>query len=599
MQTQANEPILRAILHSLPNAVIAVDETDNILVANNGAAKLLNTKRNYLEGGSIYRYMFPRDTISGSIQTISFSTPNGKIELSCISKELQVDESFIKVILLKKNDTGTSSNLLSLKEFAKDQSDPYQELCKLLVSENIASQCQVVMKSNNQTQYLASSTDYTETEINLKDLTPTVEILISQNEHETIQLVLAPSSTHGLNAGDLELIDLFISIIHLKVNSEETSSDANGSEAALALALKSGAMGLCFFDTKTKDCYLSERLSQWCGIDPESFDGKISSWVRTFSPNDASRVGQLFHNLEDQNKFKTIVTIGPLNEAERRLEISARPISEKNGNQWVAIVNEYKDENEVIAAWQTRIAMEESTRIEAENSLEEFENILHDTLLPTTSDVSIMHSRQDAGTFHIVRPINETSSIYGVGAITTNSRGQAVIGAAIVATIADVLASKTTDVDEFVKLIRDHARARDIETSMSAVLVSNDTIHAASIGGASVYISGKPFNGELKISANTAISLSSHSEASPDSVEVAANGRPWKIMTSVIEVRGHIDTNINSGNIISLDDEFYGAYKSPLSNDDSETKPEPKDNESIEQNNDNVRSFKSGSISPS
>ena len=70
-------------------------------------------------------------------------------------------------------------------------------------------------------------------------------------------------------------------------------------------------------------------------------------------------------------------------------------------------------------------------------------------------------------------------------------------------------------------------------------------------------------------------------------------------MTSVIEVRGHIDTNINSGNIISLDDEFYGAYKSPLSNDDSETKPEPKDNESIEQNNDNVRSFKSGSISPS
>ena len=79
MQTQANEPILRAILHSLPNAVIAVDETDNILVANNGAAKLLNTKRNYLEGGSIYRYMFPSDTISGSIQTISFSTPNGII----------------------------------------------------------------------------------------------------------------------------------------------------------------------------------------------------------------------------------------------------------------------------------------------------------------------------------------------------------------------------------------------------------------------------------------------------------------------------------------------------------------------------------------
>lgn len=87
--------------------------------------------------------------------------------------------------------------------------------------------------------------------------------------------------------------------------------------------------------------------------------------------------------------------------------------------------------------------MEEATRLEAENSLEEFENILRDTLLPTSSDVSIVHSRQDAETFHIVRPINETSSIYGVGAITTNSRSQAVVGAAIVATIADVLATKT------------------------------------------------------------------------------------------------------------------------------------------------------------
>ena len=257
--------------------------------------------------------------------------------------------------------------------------------------------------------------------------------------------------------------------------------------------------------------------------------------------------------------------------------------------------------------------MEEAARIEAENSLVEFENVLHDTLLPTTSDVTIVHSRQDAGTFHIVRPINESTSLYGVGAITTNSRTQAVVGAAIVATIADVLASKTQNVEEYVKLIRDHARARDIETSMSAVLVTNETIHSASIGGASVYISGKQFSGTLKVTANTAISLSSHSEASPDSVEVAANGRPWKIMTSVIETLSHIETNNDlNENIISLDDEYSGAYKSPIikpiiSVSEANTKGYDKDDEDAEKEdlnislpaNENVRAFRSGTITPS
>jgi hypothetical protein len=600
LQKPANESILRAILHSLPNAVLALDESDNILLANNGAVKLLKTKRDHLEGGSIYRYLLPNENFASNPSSINFNTTNGNISLSCISKEILVEDDSIRVILLKKQTNASSSLLQSLKDFSNDKSDPYQKLCNILIEEKIASLCQVITISKNNKEVVATS----QSDVNEKDIlfsTPTIDMTISEEENLKIQLNIIPSTNHGLNKDDLELIDLFISLIHLKVHSEETSSDASGSEAALALALKSGSMGLCFFDTQTRDCYLSEKLALWCGINQDTFDGKLNTWINTFSELDSARVSELFSKLSEQKRFKTIVNLSTLEENEKRLEISGRPINEKDTHQWVAIVKEYRDENEVEAAWQTRIAMEESTRIEAEHSLEEFENILHDTLLPTSSDVSIVHSRQDAGTFHIVRPINEKSSIYGVGAITTNSRSQAVVGAAIVATIADVLASKTDNVQEYVKLVRDHARARDIETTMAGVLVSNNTIHAASIGGASVYISGKPFSGTLKISDNTAITISSHSEASPDSVEVAANGRPWKILTSVVEVLSHIDTTRENSNVISLDDEYFGAYKSPLTisqavpNDDSNEE----DEKTAATKDENVRTFRSGSISPS
>ena len=603
MQKQANESILRAILHSLPNAVIALDDSDNILVANTGAARLLKTKREHLEGGSIFRFLLPNENISSTAHSVNFNTAEGNIALQCISKEVQVDDESIKVILLRRETNESQSLLNSVKSFSLDDSDPYQKLCETLIIENIASKCEVVFSSNQQNEVIASANNGIDID-KIDSSTSTITHKISEDDNQKLSLILVPSSTHGLTKNDLELIDLFISLIHLKVRSEETSSDADGSEAALALALKSGSMGLCFFDTSTKDCYLSDRLASWCGINPEKFDGTLQSWVSTFAPQDASRVNELISKLPEQKKFKTLVNLSTLEEGEKRIEISGRPINENNRHQWVAIVKEFNDKSEVEAAWKTRIAMEEAARVEAENSLEDFENILHDTLLPTTSDVSIVSSRQDAGTFHIVRPINETSSIYGVGAITTNDRTHAVVGAAIVATIADVLATKTTNIEEYVNLIRDHARARDIETTMAAVLVSNSTINAASVGGASVYISGKAFNGTQEISATTAISISSHSEASPDSVEVAANGRPWKIMTSVIEVLGHIDTDAqiksSAKNNEYNDDDFYGEYKGPSIAAKAESKDEKDEIVSLEENaGDNVSTFRGGSISPS
>ncbi|MBP9115799.1 MAG: hypothetical protein KBF89_05580 [Acidimicrobiia bacterium] len=613
MQELANESILRAILHSLPNAVIALNDSDIILVSNSGASKLLQTKRDHLEGGSIYRYLQPGENISNTANTVIFNTSNGNISLTCISKEIQVDDESIKVILLKEPTNETSTLLNTVKEFSNSDLDPYQKLCDILIEEKIAADCQIVAVNGKSAETIAWASSNPSSSSGINSSTPTIEISIDSEDKQKIQLVIVPSSTHGLNKNDLDLIDLFKSLIHLKVNNDETSSDASGSEAALALALKSGAMGLCFFDLNSQDCYLSDRLANWSGLNPEKFDGKLISWLQTFIPEDTNRVTELFSKLQDQTSFRTLVNLKSLEDGDKRLEISGRPINESDKNQWVAIIKDYKDENEVEAAWKTRIAMEEAARIEAENSLVEFENVLHDTLLPTTSDVTIVHSRQDAGTFHIVRPINESTSLYGVGAITTNSRTQAVVGAAIVATIADVLASKTQNVEEYVKLIRDHARARDIETSMSAVLVTNETIHSASIGGASVYISGKQFSGTLKVTANTAISLSSHSEASPDSVEVAANGRPWKIMTSVIETLSHIETNNDlNENIISLDDEYSGAYKSPIikpiiSVSEANTKGYDKDDEDAEKEdlnislpaNENVRAFRSGTITPS
>ena len=229
-------------------------------------------------------------------------------------------------------------------------------------------------------------------------------------------------------------------------------------------------------------------------------------------------------------------------EQDLRLELFGRPLHENSSTEWVAIVRPYRDEQEVEAAWQTRIAMEEAARIDAETSLETFESGLIGTLLPTTSDVSLIHSRQDDGTWHIVRPLDSRTCVYAVGAVTARNRSQAVIDGTIAATIADVLASQALDVNEYLEMVRDHCRARDIETTLAAVRVIDGTIAAATFGGASVYISGKSFVGVETIDATTAFSLSTHSEATPETIDVAANGRPWRIMSTVLEVVSIIET---------------------------------------------------------
>ena len=150
MQKQANESILRAILHSLPNAVIALDDSDNILVANTGASKLLKTKREHLEGGSIFRFLLPNENISSTAHSVNFNTSEGNIALQCISKEVQVDDESIKVILLRRESNESQSLLSSVKSFSLDDSDPYQKLCETLISENIAAKCEVVFTANQQ-----------------------------------------------------------------------------------------------------------------------------------------------------------------------------------------------------------------------------------------------------------------------------------------------------------------------------------------------------------------------------------------------------------------------------------------------------------------
>ena len=84
-------------------------------------------------------------------------------------------------------------------------------------------------------------------------------------------------------------------------------------------------------------------------------------------------------------------------------------------------------------------------------------------------------------------------------------------------------------------------------------------------------------------------------------------------MTSVIETLRHIETNNDlNENIISLDDEYSGAYKSSIikpiiSVSEANTKGYDKDDEDAEKEdlnislpaNENVRAFRSGTITPS
>jgi|GEM_PF-5819491 len=524
--------INRAVLHALPTSILILDSKDRIVLANHAATRLLKTPREYIEGGSLSRFLDADIRIGSTSQTISFHLPNETIELVAVSKEIVVEQEIINVVLLRAeraNDENSLTNLIS--GFSKSGDDPFLYICKALVDLKITRYACVRKTNSRDCEILASTTENTE----LFTLSPSIARTVSKDESTHIEIVIIPDSVHGLTSEDISTVDMFISLLNLRVNTQETASDASGSETALALALKAGDMGMAFFDASRNECYLSDTLATWCSINPETFSGSITDWLSSFRSDDKDRVSKLFNELSDHKKFKTVVNLETL-EQDMRLELTGRPLEQDGSDQWVAIARPFTDEEEVQAAWQTRIAMEESARIEAEEQLESFEQILLDTLLPTTSDVSIQHSRQDAGTWHIARPFGKHSSVYCVGAVNAMSRSQAIVGANVLTTIADVLASQIDDIDNYVSLIRDHARARDIETTIAAVRVVDGHITSATHGGASVFISGRSFVGSHHISETTALSLSSHSQATPESVEVASNGRPWRIMTSVIEV---------------------------------------------------------------
>ncbi|MFN8015508.1 MAG: PAS domain-containing protein [Acidimicrobiia bacterium] len=578
MEDKNLSSITRAILHALPTSILVLDSNDNIIVANIAASKILGIPKEYLEGGNISRYTPNNEIITSVPKQINFVTNSHNLQLLAASKEIVSNDEIFKVILLK-NVTSTNENLIvnAVTTLSNTNDDPFVHVCKSLVSLEIAKYACIRNMSTTQCEIIASSTDNNE----VFNRFPTIEKNISSLDGTNYELVLIPDSHHGLTPNALSTIEMFISLLNLRFDTQENATDASGSETALSLALKAGDMGMCFFDSATGDAYISDRLATWCGINNETFNGTINSWLETFRQDDKERVKELFSELDKHNKFKTIVNIHTL-EQDLRLELTGRPLHDKTTTQWVAIAKQYRDEQEVEAAWKTRIAMEESARLDAEESLEDFEKKLFETLIPTTSDVNIIHSRQDAGTWHVVRQLNSSSYIYAVGSATATSRNQAIINSVLVSTIADVLSSGTESIEQYVDLIRDHARARDIETTIAAVKVVNGQISAATHGGASVFISGKPLIGEFSIQTTTALSLSSHSQATQESIEVASNGQPWRILSTVIEVVSIVDAE----NFIENEEVDLGNITGQIAKQTFNKTPS------------NVSQFRSGSINP-
>ncbi len=578
MLEQTNSVFTRAILHALPTAIIALDPNSSIISANTSAAKLLGIPRNVLEGGPISRFVKPGTEFSTQTSKVAFITPEKNIELIVASRDIIVEDTTIKVLLLKRTSSRSENLLLEkITEISTTDIDAYEYVCKSLVELQVTESASIVTTTDGIKEFIYS------TDANSEALTShSIARTIFKDENTHTELLVIPDSTKGLTQNDLSIVDMFIALLKLRLSTQENATDASGSETALALALKAGDMGMCFFDTSKNECYLSDHLANWCGINPETFEGNLDSWIDTFEADDAKRIKTLFKELDEHNKFKTVVHVSTL-EDNIRLELHGKPLTDSGSSEWVVIAKPYRDEQEVEAAWQTRISMEEAARIDAESELDKFESFLVESLIPTTSDVSIMHSRQDAGTWHIARPFGGNTHVFAVGAVSANNRQEAVVGAVLVATMADVLANKVDTVNELVDLIRDHARARDIETSISAVKVVGNKLYSASAGGASTYISGKSFTGKKTIETTTALNLSSHSEASPENIEVAANGRPWKILSTVVEV-------------INLSEKTKNKEPNPRI--ESKLEPQPEETKVVEVPK-NVSPFRSGSISPS
>jgi len=93
------------------------------------------------------------------------------------------------------------------------------------------------------------------------------------------------------------------------------------------------------------------------------------------------------------------------------------------------------------------------------------------------------------------------------------------------------------------------------------------------------------------------LSLSSHSQATPESVEVASNGRPWRIMTSVVEVVSIINTIQDNENDIDQFVDLSEDEELPIQEDLGAITGQ---NRAIKRNgnDENVMPFRSGSINP-
>lgn len=587
-----NSAIIRAILASIPTALIALDSNDTVIVANIAASKLLKIPREQLIGGSLYRYLEINTRLTSTSQQINLSTPYGPIEVIAASKDLIVDDDQIRIVVLKAISSTSKSITDFVCEFSKSLNEPYQYVTEALVELSIAREVSIRLTTSSQCDVLASTTTNNE----IFSTQPTIARTITKNDPSHLELVLIPNFTHGLTVDDLKVIDMFISLLQLSADNTESATDASGSETALAIALEAGDLGLCFMDTNRKDIYISDQLASWCSIDIETFSGRLDDWLNTFRAEDKTRFHKLIKELDQESMFKTVIHLDGEN-VDKRLELIGQPLHIGSTSEWVVIAKEFNDQQEVEAAWQTRIAMEETARVEAEESLENFEISLVSTLIPTTSDVAILHSRQDAGTWHIVRPLDSHSCIYAVGAVTASSRAEAVIEATITATIADVLATQSPRIEQFVEQLRDHARARDIETTIAAVLVVDNSISAATHGGASVFISGKPLVMDETITVSTALSLSSHSQATTETIDVAANGRPWRIMNVVIEVLNVIQTDQPQMKNHYGSDETHGEIEFEYEEDSNGSQALAPEEIDISKH-ENVSPFRSGSITP-
>lgn len=159
MIEKLNSSVTRAILHALPTAILALDSTDTIVVANAAASKLLGTPHDHLEGGSLSRFVTPGTEISSVARAITFTTSRAQLTLAAAAKDLVVDDTVIRVILLRPATAGHDETLTKLVSgLALSPSDPFAYVCRSLVDLGITQNACVRSTTSQQCDILASTT---------------------------------------------------------------------------------------------------------------------------------------------------------------------------------------------------------------------------------------------------------------------------------------------------------------------------------------------------------------------------------------------------------------------------------------------------------